>query len=84
MVFGGCASQQSAVVATIGGDKITLDEFNTMFAKSNGGKDTAKKATADDREKFLDLYVKFKLKVKDAYAQGYQNAPDIQAETPGI
>lgn len=80
LLFGGCASQQSAVVATIGGDKITLDEFNTMFAKSNGGKDTAQKATADDREKFLDLYVKFKLKVKDAYAQGYQNAPDIQAE----
>jgi peptidyl-prolyl cis-trans isomerase SurA len=80
LLLGGCASQQSAVVATIGGDKITLDEFNTMFAKSNGGKDTAQKATADDREKFLDLYVKFKLKVKDAYAQGYQNAPDIQAE----
>jgi peptidyl-prolyl cis-trans isomerase SurA len=80
LLLGGCASQQSAVVATIGGDKITLDEFNTMFAKSNGGKDTTQKATADDREKFLDLYVKFKLKVKDAYAQGYQNAPDIQAE----
>ena len=27
LMFGGCASQQSAVVATIGGDKITLDEF---------------------------------------------------------
>ena len=80
LLLGGCASQQSAVVATIGGDKITLDEFNTMFAKSNGAKDAAQKATADDREKFLDLYVKFKLKVKDAYAQGYQNAPDIQTE----
>jgi peptidyl-prolyl cis-trans isomerase SurA len=80
LMFGGCASQQSAVVATIGGDKITLDDFNTVFAKSNGGKDTSQKATPDDRDKFLDLYVKFKLKVKDAYAQGYQNAPDIQAE----
>jgi len=80
MMFGGCASQQNTVVATIGGDKITLGEFDTMFTKSNGGKDTALKAAADDREKFLDLYVKFKLKVKDAYAQGYQNAPDLQAE----
>ncbi len=79
-MFGGCASQQSAVVATIGGDKITLDEFNTMFTKSNGGKDTTQKTAAEDREKFLDLYIKFKLKVKDAYAQGYQNAPDIQAD----
>ena len=80
LMFGGCASQQSVVVATIGGDKITLDEFNTMFAKSNSGKDTVQKTAIDDREKFLDLYVKFKLKVKDAYAQGYQNAPDIQAD----
>lgn len=80
LMFVGCASQESAVVATVGGDKITLDEFNTMYAKSNGGKDTSQKAIAEDREKFLDLYVKFRLKVKEAYALGYQNAPDIQAE----
>jgi len=79
-ILGGCASQQNVVVATVGGDNITLDEFNTMFAKSNGGKDSSQKATADDREKFLDLYVKFKLKVKDAYAKGYQNSPDVQSE----
>jgi len=80
VMLGGCASQQSAVVATIGGDNVTLDEFNTMFVKSNGGKDSSQKATAEDREKFLDLYVKFKLKVKDAYAKGYQNSPDVQNE----
>jgi len=79
-MFVGCASQESAVVATIGGDKITLDEFNTMYAKSNSGKDTSQRAAAEDKEKFLDLYVKFRLKVKEAYAQGYENAPDIQAE----
>ena len=79
-LFGGCASQQSAVVATIGDDKITLDEFNAMYAKNNIGKDTSKAAIAADRESYLDLYVKFKLKLKDAYAQGYQNDPAIQAE----
>jgi len=71
---------KGTVVATIGGDKITLDEFNTMFAKSNGGKDTAQKATADDREKILRSLCKIQTESKDAYAQGYQNAPDIQAE----
>jgi peptidyl-prolyl cis-trans isomerase SurA len=75
-----CASQQSAVVATVGDDKITLDEFNAAFAKSRTGKDTVQKATVEDRENFLDLYVRFKLKVKDAYEQGYQNAQDIQAD----
>src|SRR5271169_770014 len=80
LMLGGCASQQSTVVATIGGDKITLDEFNAVFAKNNGGKDTTLKAINDDREAFLDLYVKFRLKLKDAYAHGYQNDPNIQAE----
>ncbi len=79
-LFVGCASQGSAVVATVAGDKITLAEFDTMYAKSNSAKDTSQKAVADDREKYLDLYVKFRLKVKDAYAHGYQNAPDVQAE----
>lgn len=80
LAFSGCASQQSAVVATIGGENVTLDEFNAMYEKSNGGKEAAQKATVEDREKFLDLYVTFKLKVLDAYAHGYQHDPDIQAE----
>ena len=78
--FSGCASQQSAVVATIGSENVRLDEFNAMFEKNNGGKEAALKATLEDREKFLDLYVSFKLKVLDAYARGYQHDSDIQAE----
>ena len=79
LMFAGCASQ-SVVVATVGGDKITLDEFNTMYAKNNGGVDAAQKASVDDKEKFLDLYVKFKLKVKEAYSHGYQNDGDVKSE----
>ncbi|MGA7160012.1 MAG: peptidylprolyl isomerase [Bacteroidota bacterium] len=80
LMIGGCASQESAVVATLGDDKITLDEFNRMFAKNNTGKDTAKATIAEDREAYLDLYVKFRLKLKEAYDRGYQNDPGIQAE----
>ncbi len=80
LLFAGCASQQSIVVATVGGDKITLDEFNAMYAKNNGGADAAQKASAEDKEKFLDLYVKFRLKVKEAYNHGYQNDADVKSE----
>ena len=79
LLLAGCASQ-SAVVATVGGDKITLDEFNAMYAKNNGGADASQKASADEKEKFLDLYVKFRLKVKEAYNHGYQNDADVKSE----
>ena len=80
LVITGCASHESAVIATIGGDKVTLDEFNAMFAKNNGGTEAAQKASREDKEKFLELYLKFRLKVKDAYVRGYQNDPDVRAE----
>ncbi len=76
----GCASHQSVVVATVGGDKVTLDEFNAMFSKNNGGIEAAQKASLEDKEKFLDLYLKFKLKVRQAYDHGYQNDSDSRAE----
>ena len=78
--FSGCGSQQSAVVATIGGENLTLEQFNALYEKSNGGKDASQRATVEDREKFLDLYTTFRLKVFEAYALGYQNDPGILAE----
>lgn len=80
LAFGGCASQQSVVVATINGTDMTLDDFNAMYEKNNGGKEAAQKASLEDREKFLDLFIKFRLKVLDAYAHGYQHDSDVQAE----
>ncbi|HTX19533.1 MAG TPA: peptidylprolyl isomerase [Bacteroidota bacterium] len=76
----GCGSQENAVVATVGNEHITLGEFNAQYEKGNGGKEGAKKATVEDRQKFLDLYTMFRLKVMDAYAQGYDHDPDILAE----
>ena len=76
----GCGSQENAVVATVGNETITLGEFNAQFEKGNGGKEAVKKATVEDRQKFLDLYTMFRLKVMDAYAHGYDHDPDIVAE----
>ncbi|HAP35389.1 MAG TPA: hypothetical protein DCQ28_05410, partial [Bacteroidetes bacterium] len=67
-------------VADIAGDKITIEEFEQVYAKNNGGIEAAAKTSIDDRQKFLDLYVKFRLKVKEAYALGYHNDVELRNE----
>ncbi|MBI2428430.1 MAG: peptidylprolyl isomerase [Ignavibacteriales bacterium] len=69
-----------AYVADIAGDKITVEEFEQVYAKNNGGWEAASKTSVDDKQKFLDLYVKFRLKVKEAYAKGYDKDPELRRE----
>ena len=85
VLLSGCGGTKSSVVAEIGKDPakkeiVTLDEFNEVYAKNNGGKESAQAASTDDKTKFLDLYVNFKLKVKEAYERGYDKDPEIQTE----
>jgi peptidyl-prolyl cis-trans isomerase SurA len=80
LIVSGCATQNQSVVADIGGEKVTLKEFEREYAKNNGGLDSAKNSTLEQREKFLDLYVKFKLKVREAYDLGYDKDSSVQSE----
>ncbi|MFA6469029.1 MAG: peptidylprolyl isomerase [Bacteroidota bacterium] len=67
-------------VAEIAGEKISVEEFEQVFARNNGGVEAAAKTSLEDRQKFLDLYVKFRLKVKEAYALGYNKDQELQME----
>ena len=67
----GCGTS-NPIVATIGDDKITLNYFEDNYAKNNGGWDTSAVSSIEDRQKFLDLLIKFKLKVKEARAQNLE------------
>lgn len=69
-----------AYVADIAGEKISVEEFEQVYAKNNGGWDAASKTSIEDRQKFLELYVKFRLKVKEAYAHGYDKDRELQSE----
>lgn len=82
MVFAGMigCGGSSPVVAKIGNDELTLKDFEEVYAKNNNGVDAAKRTSLEDKEKFLDLYLKFRLKVKDARTRGYDKDPDIQKE----
>jgi peptidyl-prolyl cis-trans isomerase SurA len=73
----GCSG---AYVADVAGEKISVADFEQVYAKNNGGWDAAAKTSLEEKQKFLDLYVKFRLKVKEAYAKGYDKDPELQRE----
>jgi len=59
-------------IATIGDEKITLNSFEDNYAKNNGGWDSSAVSSMEDRQRFLDLLIKFRLKVKEARSQGLE------------
>jgi peptidyl-prolyl cis-trans isomerase SurA len=72
--------QQESVVATVGDEKITLTDYDKMYTKSNATAPSAASVTQEEREKFLELMIKYKLKLKDAYRQGLDRDPQLLAE----
>lgn len=79
----GCASSRpdaERLLGTIGSEPLTLQEFEETYAKNNGGWENATHSSLEDRERFLDLIVKFKLKVLDARSQGIDRDTAVQNE----
>jgi len=57
----GCAPKRGdMLVATIGKTPITLSDYEKLYTKSNSGSDSAAATTQEEREKFLDLMVKYR------------------------
>lgn len=73
-----CSSKKKQVIAEIGDEKIYLDDYEKQYLKSENNLDSAKNSTIEKRKEFLDLLVKFRLKVKDARERGLLNSEDIQ------
>jgi peptidyl-prolyl cis-trans isomerase SurA len=65
------------VVAEFGKYKITLDEFEHAYAKNSGGWENAVGDSIKDYENFLNLYLKFKMKLRDAQVRGYHKDEDL-------
>ncbi|MCW8811153.1 MAG: peptidylprolyl isomerase [Ignavibacteriaceae bacterium] len=68
------------VVAEFGKYDITLDEFEHAYAKNVGGWENAMKQDISDYKNFLDLYVKFRMKLRDAHVRAYNRDPDLMNE----
>ncbi len=70
------------VLATIGKEKLTLSEFERLYAKSANAQPRRKNDSTlvNDRRQFLDMVVKYRLKLAEAYRQQFDIDPEINNE----
>ncbi|MBE0642607.1 MAG: peptidylprolyl isomerase [Bacteroidetes bacterium] len=74
------AQQKNSVVAEIGPYKLTLGEYERQYIRNNGGETAAYRSSMENRMDFLDLLVKYRLKVLQAHEKGYDKDPEILRE----
>ncbi|MFN3528554.1 MAG: peptidylprolyl isomerase [Bacteroidia bacterium] len=65
------------VLFSVNGDVVTAQEFMTVYNKNNYSQ---KAPTAADLQEYLDLYIRFKLKVQEAYANGLDTTTKFTRE----
>jgi peptidyl-prolyl cis-trans isomerase SurA len=76
-----CVTKHSEViVAKFHDQEITLEEFEQAYAKNVGGYERAKDDSVSRMKNFLDLYLNFKMKLRDAKVRDYDSHPDLIAE----
>lgn len=83
MILGlGTLSAQTSdpILFSVDGRPVSASEFSYIYSKNN--RDDANFSEQSLRE-YLDLYTKFKLKVREAYAMGLDTLPSLQAELSG-
>ncbi|MFK7926230.1 MAG: peptidylprolyl isomerase [Bacteroidia bacterium] len=59
---------------------VTKAEFERVYAKNNGGKETAAAQATDEYREYLDLYVNFKRKVFEAESVGLDTTEAFKQE----
>jgi peptidyl-prolyl cis-trans isomerase SurA len=89
LLLSSCTKQTSDIIlADVGPEKVTVADFEHQLSKNNGGWEAAKNLPEAEKEKYLDLLVKFRLKILDAYQQGLDKDPevlrDIQEYEPSL
>ena len=72
-------SQDDPVIMTINGNEITKSEFLQIYLKNNN----APKYDKASLDEYMELFKKFKLKVAEAEARGYDTIPKLVNELAG-
>ncbi|MCD4697613.1 MAG: peptidylprolyl isomerase [Bacteroidales bacterium] len=73
-------AQDDRTLVTIAGEQVSVDDFMYVYQKNNTQGDVMDKKSV---EEYLDLYINFKLKVKEAEALGYDTVKAFQDELAG-
>ena len=89
-VTGGCSSSNRAampdaatnpdVIAVYGDDVLTLDEFESRYARAVGSSSNAADDSLAEYEDFLERYVNFRLKVEAATDAGIPTSREVMDE----
>ena len=72
-------SQKDAIIMKIDGKKVTKSEFLTIYLKNNA----TPKYDKSSLDEYMQLFTKFKLKVAEAEALGYDTIPKLNKELEG-
>ena len=67
------------ILLTVGPEKVTVSEFRSVFQKNNN----LEEITEEEMMNYLDLFVKFKMKVLDAEKMQLDTAVSFQKELAG-
>jgi peptidyl-prolyl cis-trans isomerase SurA len=57
-----------------------MEEFENSYSKNLGGPANVKNDSLEAFKKFLDLYVNYKMKLRDAFVRGYTTDENMQNE----
>jgi peptidyl-prolyl cis-trans isomerase SurA len=71
---------QDVILAKVAGEKITQKEFEKQFLKAMPEGKTLETINFSDKKDYLDLLIKFKLKVKDGRDRGLLEQQDLKNE----
>ncbi len=80
LLITGCSPKESEVVATVGQEPITLKDYENLYLKSNPNRDSAAATSQQERQKFLDLMINYRLKLAEAQRLKVDQKPEIVAE----
>jgi peptidyl-prolyl cis-trans isomerase SurA len=81
VVFNGCSPKAGeTVVASVGKTPITIADYEKLYERSNGSREAGVKAPQEERERFLDLMIRYRKKLADAYDRGLDRRPELMAE----
>ncbi|MGI9542835.1 MAG: peptidylprolyl isomerase [Cyclobacteriaceae bacterium] len=72
----------SKTLFTVDNESVTADEFKYVYQKNNFNR-SEEISSADDIKNYLDLYINFKLKVREAESRGLHESEAFKTELEG-
>lgn len=82
-LFSNASAQNNTIVAEIDGESLTLQEFEQEYAETIGGRAAASDDSLKEYVDFLDRYVNFRVKLKEASVAGYFESETLLSEING-